>query len=245
MESQNWMVHSAFLLYKAQIESESLKTFDRALLQIQSLCDQYDDVEPSPKDRMKCIYSLNYPPRHLLRRELGQRYLKFGVAASARDIFIDLHMWEDLIRSYIILQETEKAITIAKERIEIKQTPELWCLLGELEKNEDHFTTAWEISGKRFAQAQRLLGKAHLRRGEHDDAIKCFRLSLALNPLYPGIWFSVGCCYLQTQRWEEAAKAFTSCVQQEPEDGEAWSNLSTALQQLGKPYGRISFRLSY
>ena len=217
LESKNWMVHSAFLLYKAQIESESLKTFDRALLQIQSLVDQYDDEEPHPSERMKCIHSLHYPPRHLLKRELGQRYLKFGIAASARDIFIELKMYEDLIRSHIILQETEKATKITKERLEISPTPDLWCLLGELEKNEDHFRTAWKFSNCRFAQAQRLLGKAHLRRQEYQEAIDCFRFSLDLNPLYPGIWFSAGCCYLQTSQWEEAAKAFTSCVQQEPE----------------------------
>jgi len=240
LESKNWMVHSAFLLYKAQIESESLKTFDRALLQIQSLADQYDDEEPHPQERMKCIYTLNYPPRHLLRRELGQRYLKFGIAASARDIFKDLFMWEDLIRSYIILGDNDKATVLTKERLEIQPTPELYCLLGELEKNEDHFRTAWEFSKHRFAQAHRLLGKAHLRRKEYEQAVTSFRLSLGLNPLYPNIWFSMGCCYLQLENWEEGARAFTSCVQQEPEDGNAWSNLSTALQQLGKPFEAFS-----
>lgn len=236
LESKNWMIHSAVLLYKAQIESENIKTFDRALLQMQSLVDQFDDEEPHVKDRMKMIYNLYYPPKHLLRRELGQRYLKFGVAASARNIFRDLCMWEDLIRSHIVLQETEKAIDITKTRLEKKPTPELWCILGELEKNDEHFVTGWNLGNKKFAMAQRLLGKSLLRKGELEKAIESFRLSLDINPLYPGIWFSLGCCYLKTSQWDNAARAFTSCVQQEPDDGEAWSNLSTALQQLGKMY---------
>ena len=78
------------------------------------------------------------------------------------------------------------------------------------------------------------MGKAYLRKQEHELAIKCFRESLDLNPLYPGIWFSLGCCLMQATLWDEAARAFTSCVQQEHEDGDAWANLSTALQQSGK-----------
>ena len=41
----------------------------------------------------------------------------------------------------------------------VKMSPMLWCCLGELEDNDDHFRTAWEISNKRYARAMRLLGK--------------------------------------------------------------------------------------
>merc|ERR1712137_837561 len=105
---------------------------------------------------------------------------------------------------------------------------------GELEGDLDHYRTAWELSRHRFAQAQRLLGKALLRRQQWEEAIPSFRLSLDLNPLYAGIWFSLGCCYMQTKQWDEGARAFTQCVQQEIEDGDAWANLSTCLQQQDK-----------
>jgi len=234
LESKNWLVHSTYLLNNARLELLSSKTLDRALLQLQSLVDQYFDKEPSVKERMNYVYSLSYPPCHLLKKELGLSYLRIGLASSARVIFEELFMWEDLIRSFIILDENIKATELTKSRLEIHPTPELWCLLAELEDKEEHFITAWEISGNRFAKAQRLLGFMRVKKKNYLGAIVPLRTSLEINTLYPRAWFSLGCCHLKNQQWEEAARAFTSCVQQEPEDGEAWSNLSAALQKMGK-----------
>ena len=113
-------------------------------------------------------------------------------------------------------------------------------LLGELDNEPEHFVKAWEISKRHCAKAQRLLGYYYLKKGDFKAAIEPFNLSLKINHLYPTVWYSLGCCHLKSSEWEPAARAFTACVQQEPEDGEAWSNLSTAFQQLDKLYFFIS-----
>src|SRR3990167_3622078 len=131
LEVKNWMIHSGYLLEKGEIESDKIKTFDRGLLQIQSLIDQFTDADPAPAERLRFIYSIYYPPIHLLKKRLARKYLQYGLPASARDIFIELHMYEELIRSYIILQDTHKAKELTLARLDVSPNPELWCLLGK------------------------------------------------------------------------------------------------------------------
>jgi hypothetical protein len=53
-----------------------------------------------------------------------------GVAGSAREIFLELKLWPELIHSYVILNEIEKAEKLVRDLLAEKPTPELWCILG-------------------------------------------------------------------------------------------------------------------
>ena len=46
------------------------------------------------------IFSLNFPPRWELKRELGEGFIDLGAAASALAIFEELKLWDEVIRCY-------------------------------------------------------------------------------------------------------------------------------------------------
>lgn len=52
---------------------------------------------------MPYIFSLNFPPRWELKRELGEGFIDLGAAASALAIFEELKLWEEVIRCYQVL----------------------------------------------------------------------------------------------------------------------------------------------
>lgn len=73
----------------------------------------------------------------------------------------------------------------------------LWCALGDIQQNEAHYHKAWEVSGHRSSRAQRSLAKAALNHQDYAAAAAAFEKALALSPLYPDAWFSLGYCYMR------------------------------------------------
>ena len=46
-----------------------------------------------------------------------------------------------------------------------------------------------------------------------DKAIEYYLKALKINPLFPNVWFTLGCIYMQKTMWNEAIKAFSTSVQ--------------------------------
>ncbi|EPS35231.1 hypothetical protein H072_11484 [Dactylellina haptotyla CBS 200.50] len=113
------------------------------------------------------------------------------------------------------------------------EAPRLWCILGDLEGNHEFYEKAWEVSGGRYARAQRSLGVYYLRRKEYKQAIEAFKLSFKVNSLNGGSWFQCGCAMMEVADWEGAVGAFSRVVGMDDTDAEAWSNLATALLRRG------------
>ncbi|KAF3925766.1 hypothetical protein ABW20_dc0100865 [Dactylellina cionopaga] len=137
-------------------------------------------------------------------------------------------------------EEAELVITDEEEKEPVErnpppsEAPRLWCILGDLEKNPGYYRKAWEVSGKRYARAQRLLGVYYLKRKEYETAIEAYKVSLKINPLNAGSWFQCGCAMLEVGDWDGCVEAFGRVVSIDDEDAEAWSNLATALLRRGK-----------
>ena len=251
MHPNNWMIHSQCLLLKCRLEAEKSRTADRSLLQLQVLVSQFEDesnrvdeepgkkiprtaeavqaaVAEAAKERMEFFFSLSYPTLHDLRKELGQSFLRLGAAKSALEIFEPLEMWDQIVDCYVVMQDMETAEDVIRKRLVAEpSSPRLWCILADVTENAEYYIRSWQISGNRYSRAARSLAHLLLRRGDVDGAIQYFEQSLAISPLYPSSWFSLGCCYMQREMWQKSLAAFTRVIQIEPEESEAWANMGS------------------
>mmetsp|Transcript_30003 Transcript_30003/g.75677 ORF Transcript_30003/g.75677 Transcript_30003/m.75677 type:complete len:960 (+) Transcript_30003:97-2976(+) len=224
--TSNWVNFSCGLWYRCKAEHHRNKTRERAAFQLQSLVDQFNDEKPSAAHRLLVVHSSGYPARFHLQREMGTRMMRMGMVSTAHEQFKKLRMWPEAIDCLMVAERNVEAQDMVKELLAEHPTPRLWCCLGDLEKEPKHFETAWELSGKRFARAQRSLGRHYFSKGELEKAVDSFRLALDVNPLHSGIWFTMGVAQMRLQRWEDAVFTFSRCVGIEDENSEAWANLA-------------------
>ncbi|CAI5740216.1 unnamed protein product [Hyaloperonospora brassicae] len=236
----NWMVYSTALLERAWLECESSKRRERAVLQMQALVDQHTtrltitqntlqsiaDSAPA-RERMQFVYSLAFPPRYALKRDLAERYFKLGVLGSAVEICEELEMWDDVVKCYQILDKPMRAEKLVRERLLVAPTPFMWVTLGDLTQDPSHYETSWTLSKQRFARAKRSLGRYYFGKGDHEAAISHYEDAVHVGPMHTGAWFTLGATAMRVHRWALAMRAFTRVVQLEPDNGEAWGNLGS------------------
>jgi len=237
--ANNWLVHSMGLLQKSKLEGNKSRTVERSALQLQVLVDQYKEEgeekgEGTRSERMQYFYSLLFPATWELEKELAEKFASFGAFKTALEIFERLQLWENVISCYQSLDKKKQAEEIIRREIEAHPTPKLYCLLGDVTDNIEHYNTAWTLSNFRFSRAQRQLGAYYYKSGQYEQAIGCFETALKINSLFHGIWFCLGCCYIQKEEYEKALGCFMRAVNLDPEDFESWNNISSIQIKLGK-----------
>ncbi|XXG95244.1 hypothetical protein Hte_001504 [Hypoxylon texense] len=112
--------------------------------------------------------------------------------------------------------------------------PRLFCILGDIENDPQHYQRAWEISNRRFARAQRSLGELHLRKQEWKEARDAYQRAVAVNRLSPEMWNRLGDIELRLGNFADAAEAFQRAISTANntsggDDARTWSNMGTAL----------------
>lgn len=210
-------------------------------------------------DRLRYIFQLASPTRWDLEAELASRWVQLGGLRSALDIYERLEMWAEAALCWAATEREDKARSIVRRLLfhatnggpgkpesEVSEdetwggpprdpppgdAPRLYCILGDVDQSPQMYEKAWEVSGQRYARAQRSLGRYYFAAKDFVKAAEAYSKSLKANQLNYTSWFALGCALLELAQFDKAVEAFSRCVQLDENDAEAWSNLAAALMR--------------
>lgn len=216
---------------------------------------QEEDSAPA-SERLRYVFQLCSPTRWELESELAQAWVKMGGLRSALEIYERLQMWAEVALCYAATEREDKAKKIVRKQLfhsaqgnddaaaedekwegaprdpTPADAPRLYCILGDIDKDPAMYEKAWEVSGNRYARAQRSLGRFWYSEKDFVKSANAYSKSLRVNQLNQESWFALGCALLELAEFERAVEAFTRVVQLDDNDAEAWSNLAAALLRL-------------
>ena len=232
--SIDWLVYSKLLLHRSLAESKSTKKIERSLLQIESLCNQYNDRNPNPYERMKYSFIIDYPMIFTLKKLYAESFMNYGALKTAYSIFKELFLYEDAIKCLYASNDKIEAQKLAKSVLEKKPEPGIYCILGELDNNPDLFYKALEITGNKFPRAYRCLGRYYHVNKNIEKAKEFYEKAMSINPSFPDIWFKLGMIYLSEQNFKKGLVAFSKILNNDDSNGEVWGNLGVCFIKLNK-----------
>lgn len=212
----------------------------------------------SVQERLRYVYQLCSPTRWELEAELAQRWVSLGGLRTALEIYERLEMWAEAALCWAAVEREDKAKLIVRRQLFYSSdvddsaaqldtekwagaerspppadAPRLYCILGDIDKDPTLYTKAWEVSGRRYARAQRSLGRFYFSSKDYINTVNAYTAALSANSLSGSSWFALGCAQLELSHFEEAAEAFSRTVSLDDHDAEAWSNLAAALLRKG------------
>lgn len=225
--TSHFMVKCCCQLFRIRWECTRSRTRERALLMMEQLVEEIRGNADKGQDRMCYAFCVNFPILPVLLKEYAELMISCGMIRDALRIFEELELWNNLIDCYCLLGKKAAAMDLIKERLQFRpEDPRLWCALGDVTLNEECYAKAWEVSGHRFARAQRSLGQSAYNKGEYTRSMRHWEAALALNSLHPRGWFALGSASLKARELGKSLDSYTRAVQLDPDDGEAWNNIA-------------------
>uniref|UniRef100_A0A0D9WYH1 Uncharacterized protein n=1 Tax=Leersia perrieri TaxID=77586 RepID=A0A0D9WYH1_9ORYZ len=226
-EETYFVVRSLCDILRIRWESTRNRTKQRALLMMQNLVEDVGNDFPVAAQRAKLVFGVQVPTLPALRKEYGELLISCGIVGEALDIFKDLELWDNLIYCYRLLGKVADATSLINARISVTPNdPRLWCSLGDVTNNDDHYKKALEVSNNKSARALRSLARSAYNRNDFHASKMLWESALALNSLFPDGWFAYGTVAWKDKDLQKAVDAFSRSVQIDPENGEAWNNIA-------------------
>merc|ERR1719369_602274 len=222
---QAWSLHSMALLSRSRLETNLGRTVERALAQVENLVENLK-LGTNKCERIKLVYSSHLPPVWEVERELAKLMLSLGSVKAALDIYLRLEQWEEVITCYTLLELRHKAAEVIQARLKEKESPRMWCLLGDATDDLSCYHKALELSKGRNARAYRSLAMHHYSRKEYKECIPLFQKSLENSSFQPLTLLRLAFSAMQLDMWELGAKCYRNYCSFEMDNFEAWNNLS-------------------
>ncbi|KAK3126950.1 hypothetical protein QOZ80_7AG0565730 [Eleusine coracana subsp. coracana] len=235
-----FVVRSLCDLLRIRWESTRNRTKQRALLMMENLVEDTGKEIPVAAQRVKLVFGVHMLTLPALRKEYGELLISCGIVGEALDIFKDLELWDNLIYCYRLLGKVADAVTLINARLSITPNdPRLWCSLGDVTNNDDHYKKALEVSNNKSARAMRSLARSAYNRNDFYTSKILWESALALNSLFPDGWFAYGTAAWKDKDLDKAVDAFSRSVQIDPENGEAWNNIACLHMIRGKSQAAV------
>ncbi|XP_954329.1 uncharacterized protein TA20840 [Theileria annulata] len=231
------------LWLRCKTEYNRTKTIERATIQLNNILNAYYVTTMQSTihnlsymvictvddgNRNEYFFQMSYPAIWNIKREIGKYMFMIGSITTACNMYKELHMWEDVIKCLVLTQQKQQANELINERIKIMATPSLYCYLGDISNDIQHYHTAWEMSNERCGRAVRSIGVKYYNSGDFEKALEFLEKSIQLNPMNENVQFIVGCCYLKLLKFENAITPFSRVVSINPDNSDAWANISSA-----------------
>ncbi|XP_025801175.1 tetratricopeptide repeat protein 27 homolog isoform X2 [Panicum hallii] len=235
-----FVVRSLCHILRIRWESTRSRTKQRALLMMENLVEDVGKEFPMAAQRVKMVFGVHMPTLPALRKEYGELLISCGIVGEALEIFKDLELWDNLIYCYRLLGKVSDAVSLINARLSVNPNdPRLWCSLGDVTNNDDHYKKALEVSNNKSARAMRSLARSAYNRNDFYTSKILWESALSLNSLVPDGWFAYGTAAWKDKDLDKAVDAFSRAVQIDPENGEAWNNIACLHMIRGKSQAAV------
>ena len=194
-------------------------------------------------EKMQYAFAAQYPMSWGVKIALANNYKKLGVYMSAHELLKSIGDDEESIRCLFMAGRQSLAIELAEEYMKTGagvRNYNLICLMGEMKGDHTWFERAWEESGHRCAKAMRMLGRHYFYKQEWTKCIECYDKALAINKLYPDIWFAKGCAHMRLEDYKNAIFALGTVISLDAKKVEAWANIASCYITTGKHFEAVT-----
>lgn len=89
-------------------------------------------------------------------------------------------MFTDACYTYVLIDQPNEARKLAETKLEESDISDLqradyWCVLGDINNDEEAYEKAWRLSKERHARSMRSLGTLLVHKKRHSDAAEAFQ----------------------------------------------------------------------
>ncbi|XP_044755228.1 tetratricopeptide repeat protein 27-like [Coccinella septempunctata] len=231
-QKNTWAVRVVTLMLRCEYEN-SIRTINRKIAQCEEILECFRSSKPHVLNRFADVFSSGLKPMWKVQSVYAEALRLMGLIKDSLNIYIAIQDWESVIVCYTLLGLRHNAAEVIKQQLDKKETPKMWCLLGDATDDITCYEKAWELSNEKSHMARRHWGNFLFERKKYEECVPHFETSVAINPLQPPVWLRLGYAALQIQNWQLAATAYIRYTHLEPEGFQAWNNLAQAYIKMG------------